>query len=261
MAYPMSLAQGYLRTPTATKESRGTAFAHDGFAHDGADGCSRVRPHSGFDASPTVVNATAISVLPGRVTRTGYTKYAGNFVEILSTDGRLWLYIHLHSIAVGIGPVNEGQGIGIIGNTGGGGALGANKMFVHLHVSRCDNTEAANRILNGLVYGRNKNETPAQWAARYGLSDPWPIIRESVTKQDAPKPETPALEEEDIMRVYANTKTNAWAVVGGGKFLPIVGSAGLALCRATGQITKDGQANPDRLSDAEFNDLQKTYRA
>ncbi len=192
MAYPMLLTEGYLRTPYATPESKNKAYVHDGF---GADTGGRVRPHSGFDSSPTVKNATACSVLAGTVTRTGVSKYAGNYVEILSSDGKLWLYIHLAAIAVPVGAnVYPGQGIGIIGNTGGGGALGKpGPLAVHLHTSRCDNRAAADRILNGLVRERYKNESTAQWAAAHGLSDPWPVIRESVQA----KPEVPVVDEEE----------------------------------------------------------------
>jgi hypothetical protein len=249
-ATPLLPAQGFERTAVATKLSLGKAYPHDAF---GVDSGGRVRPHSGHDSTPTVTRATARTVLQGQVSRTGFSVYAGNFVEVDAEDGWLWLTLHLASIAVAAdAPVDEGQGIGIAGNTGGGGALGKASMFVHVHTSRCVNRAAADRILNGLVRGRIKGETSAEWAHAMGLSDPWPIIRDGYTTA-APTPVSPQ-QEEDPMRVYANAK-RGWAVVGGfhSGIRSIPPGAGDALMRLT------GQTEPDRLTEAEFDALWRTF--
>lgn len=169
MAYPIAPAQGFPRVPEK--------YPHDAF---GVDTGGRARPHSGFDLTPTVKNASAVPAVSGRVTRTGLSQYAGNYVEVVDSSNRRWLYIHLASISVRPGDsVVEGRTVlGIVGNTGGNGALGNSKMGVHLHVSLAQDATAANRILNGLVRARYKNETNAQWATAHGLIDPWPVIRD-----------------------------------------------------------------------------------
>lgn len=199
MAYPIAPKQGYLRVPSV--------YRHDAFAHDGSDGCARVRPHSGIDSTPTVANAQALSVLGGKVVKADYTIYAGNYVVVQAPDGWLWLDIHLASRLVRAGDVvREGGVIGIVGNTGGGGALGTKaRIGIHLHTSRCKDMTAVNRIVNGLVRARYKGESPEAWALNHGLSDPYPhIIRSLSDKASTPlDPTAPVVpttpEEEDDM--------------------------------------------------------------
>lgn len=169
MAYPIDPKQGFLRTPAR--------YPHDAF---GVDTGGRARPHSGFDATPTVANATACSVLGGKVIRTGYTIYAGHYVVEVAPDGWLWLSMHLAKYTVSVGDeLGPGDAIGIVGRTGGGGGsplTGNTKMGIHIHVSRCRDIAAVNRIVNGYVRARYKGETSAQWALAHGLSDPYPHI-------------------------------------------------------------------------------------
>lgn len=187
MAYPITPKQGYLRTPAR--------FPHDAFAVDTG---GRVRPHSGIDSTPTVANAQARSVLGGTVVRADWTKYAGNFVVEAAPDGWLWITLHLANRLVR--PTDDTRFtqpdsvIGIVGNTGGGGALGSKATIgIHSHVSRCRDMAAVNRIINGLVRGRYKGETNEEWAAAHGLSDPYPHIIASVSgKANTPAdPATP----------------------------------------------------------------------
>lgn len=253
-ATPLLQSQGFERTPTATKLSRGQAYVHDAFA---ADTGGRVRPHSGHDSTPTVPNATARSVLAGEVERTGFSIYAGNYVEVRAEDGWIWQTIHLRTIATA--PrllVFEGQGLGIAGNTGGGGALGsASKLGVHVHTSRCRDRAAADRILNGLVRARFKGETPDEWAYAMGLSDPWPIIRDGLKDSATVLPE-PTKPEEADMYVYADGETNEWAVVTPSQgWLPVYPGAGDGLLKAT------GQKRPEVLSHEAFVAMKKTFRA
>lgn len=177
MANPISKSEGFVRTPDR--------FPHDAFA---ADTGGRVRPHSGLDTTPTVANARARAVIGGTVTRVGRTVPAGNYVEILGDDGWLWLSIHLARQGVGSGArVEEDDVIGIVGNTGGSGALtGGSKLAVHSHVSRCRDRAAADRVLNGTVRARLKGETREQWATAHGFSDPWPTIRDGKASSDTP---------------------------------------------------------------------------
>lgn len=198
MAYPIAPAQGFIRTPDR--------YRHDAFGHDGmVDGCTRIRPHSGLDTTPIVANARALSVLGGKVVRADWTIYAGNYVAVEATDGWIWLSLHLASRLVRPGDrVEEGDVIGIVGNTGGGGsgplAGKTGNLGIHVHTCRCRDMAAVNRIVNGLVRARYKGETPDQWAAAHGLSDPYPHIisslsgRASGTKGSTPTPTTP---EED----------------------------------------------------------------
>lgn len=176
MAYPIDPKQGFMRTPDR--------YPHDAF---GVDTGGRVRPHSGFDSTPRVPNAEARSVLGGTVVKADWTKYAGNYVVEAAPDGWLWLTLHLASRSVRAGAVTEpGSVIGVVGNTGGGGALGSKATIgIHSHVSRCRDMAAVNRIVNGLVRPRYKGETNAEWAEAHGLSDPYPHIIESLKARDA----------------------------------------------------------------------------
>jgi len=190
MALPIDPKQGFLRSPVP--------YVHDQFGHDGAvDGCTRVRPHSGIDATPRVANASALAVRGGAVVETGWTIYAGNYVVIQASDGLLWLYIHLARASVRADDVLEaGDELGIIGNTGGGGsgplAGKTGNLAIHLHVSLCLTMLAVGAIINGLVRSRRKGETAEQWAQAHGLIDPWPfIVDDSKTAANA--------EEEDDM--------------------------------------------------------------
>lgn len=181
MAYPIDPKHGYLRTPAR--------YPHDAF---GVDTGGRARPHSGFDATPTIPSAPAQSVLGGRVIKTGYTIYAGYYVVEDAPDGWLWLSLHLAALAVNTGDViGPGHMIGVVGRTGGGGGsplTGNTKMGIHIHVSRCQDMAAVNRIINGYVRARYKGETSAQWAKAHGLSDPYPhIIASGSDKASAPQ--------------------------------------------------------------------------
>lgn len=192
MAYPIHPSEGYLRTPAR--------YPHDAF---GVDTGGRVRPHSGFDATPTVTNCPARSVLGGTVVQTGYTIYAGHYVVENAPDGWLWLSLHMSAVHVSKGQKTSPDSIiGVVGNTGGGGGSplkGNAAMGKHIHVSRCRDMAAVNRIINGRVRARLKNETSAQWAEAHGLSDPYPHILNSVKtdgKTDASKEEDDMTEDE-----------------------------------------------------------------
>lgn len=171
MAYPIDPSQGFLRTPAR--------YPHDAF---GVDTGGRVRPHSGIDSTPTIRDCPARSVLGGTVVRADWTRFAGNYVVEAAPDGWLWLTLHLASRHVRPGAVTTpGQQIGVVGNTGGGGALKDKPVLgIHSHVSRCKDMAAVNRIINGLVRTRYKGETSAQWAIAHGLSDPYPHIIDSL---------------------------------------------------------------------------------
>jgi hypothetical protein len=197
MAYPIHPSEGFLRTPER--------FPHDAF---GVDTGGRERPHSGFDATPTVANCPARSVLGGRVVQTGYTIYAGHYVVEAAPDGWLWLSLHLARLFVAQGHVTRPDTIiGVVGNTGGGGGSplkGNAKMGRHIHVSRCRDMDAVNRIIHGKLRARYKGETSAQWAAAHGLSDPYPHILASVKSTEKDKDQPPAktpeqIEEEELM--------------------------------------------------------------
>lgn len=204
MAYPIDPSEGYVRTPGK--------YIHDAFGHDGSDGCKRVRPHTGIDTAPTVANARNRAVVAGVVTRTGFSVYTGNYVEIRDTKGRYWLTFHQRQNLVSAGQsVAEGAVIGYTGDTGGSGALGADKIAVHNHTSLCATQAAATRLITGQVRARYKNETTAQWAADRGLLDPWPIIRDG-EKADAPatggttkEPATPRRRSPNMLLVGINS--------------------------------------------------------
>ena len=212
MAYPMDPSEGFLRTPTK--------YPHDAFGHDGAvDGCSRIRPHTGNDSTPRVKDATARTVLGGRVGRADYTIYAGNYVVVEAPDGWLWLDLHLQRRLVRPGHIlAEGDAIGVVGNTGGGGSgplAGVGKLGTHLHTSRCKDYAAVDRIVNGLVRRRGKGESAERWAAAMGLSDPYPHILKSLetskasgTSADAPNREgfLMALTDKQQARMYAQVE-------------------------------------------------------
>lgn len=177
MALPIDPSEGYMRVLPYYK--------HDVFAHDGSDGCTRVRPHSGVDATPTVPNARNRAVLSGTVTRTGFSIYTGNYVEIRDAKGRYWLTFHQRQNLVKAGDiVSAGAVIGYTGNTGGTGALGSAKIGVHNHTSLCATQAASTGLIAGLVRARYKNETPEAWAKAHGLLDPWPVIQESLKDSD-----------------------------------------------------------------------------
>lgn len=200
MAYPIDPSEGFVRTPSK--------YPHDAF---GADTGGRVRPHTGLDTTPTVANARNRAVVSGVVTRTGYSQYVGNYVEIRDAKGRYWLTFHQRQNLVKPDAiVAENAVIGYTGNTGGSGALGSAKIGVHNHTSLCATQAAATRLITGQVRARYKNETTAQWAADRGLLDPWPIIRDG-EKADAPatggteKPTTPRRRSPNMLLVGINS--------------------------------------------------------
>jgi murein DD-endopeptidase MepM/ murein hydrolase activator NlpD len=79
-----------------------------------------------------------VAVLGGRVEQLGWTFYSGWRVGIRGDDGRYWFYAHMRSFAPGLGegdPVEAGQHIGAVGNTGYGNQPGHRDEFTyHLHM-------------------------------------------------------------------------------------------------------------------------------
>lgn len=206
MALPIDPSEGYMRIPPN--------YRHDGFAHDGSDGCTRVRPHSGVDATPTVPNSRNRAVLSGTVTRTGFSVYTGNYVEIRDAKGRYWLTFHQRQNLVSAGDiVSAGAIIGYTGNTGGTGALGSVKIGVHNHTSLCATQAASTGLINGRIRERYKNETPAQWAAAHGLLDPWPVIQDSLKDSDKDTNPIEGIEEIDMMKTLAYRRTSTGMTV------------------------------------------------
>jgi murein DD-endopeptidase MepM/ murein hydrolase activator NlpD len=78
------------------------------------------------------------AILAGTVERVGWTFYSGWRVGIRGTDGRYWFYAHLQRFAPGIrvgAPVDAGDELGYVGNTGYGAVPGHSGEFTyHLHV-------------------------------------------------------------------------------------------------------------------------------
>ena len=79
-----------------------------------------------------------VAVLGGRVEQIGWTFYSGWRVGVRGDDGRHWFYAHLRSFAPGLGigdPVEVGQHLGAVGNTGYGNTPGHDDEFIyHLHI-------------------------------------------------------------------------------------------------------------------------------
>ena len=97
----------------------------------------QVGVHEGTDifAEPgTPVKA----VIGGHVEQVGWTFYSGWRVGIRGTDGRYWFYAHLREypaeMQVGT-PVEAGDDVGLVGNTGYGADAGhADEFTYHLHL-------------------------------------------------------------------------------------------------------------------------------
>jgi murein DD-endopeptidase MepM/ murein hydrolase activator NlpD len=86
------------------------------------------------------------AVIGGHVEQVGWTFYSGWRVGIRGTDGRYWFYAHLREypaeMQVGT-PIEPGDEIGLVGNTGYGADAGhADEFTYHLHlgIQRADGT-------------------------------------------------------------------------------------------------------------------------
>lgn len=97
----------------------------------------QVGVHEGTDifAEPgTPIRAVA----PGRVENIGWLFYSGWRVGVRGDDGRYWFYAHMSRFAPGLGsgdPVEAGDKLGAVGNTGYGNRLGHKDEFIyHLHI-------------------------------------------------------------------------------------------------------------------------------
>src|SRR5919106_3073112 len=97
----------------------------------------QVGVHEGTDvfAEPgTPVRA----VTAGRIENLGWLFYSGWRVGIRADDGRYWFYAHLASYAPGLAtgdPIEAGQMLGEVGNTGYGADPGHSDEFTyHLHL-------------------------------------------------------------------------------------------------------------------------------
>lgn len=79
---------------------------------------NRVKPHNGIDyAAP--VGTPVYAAGDGKVTKTGYNKYNGNYIFIKHPSGIVTKYLHLHKRLVKQGKrVKQGQTIGQVGTTG-----------------------------------------------------------------------------------------------------------------------------------------------
>jgi len=77
-----------------------------------------------------------VSMTHGQVQEAGWDRQLGYFAKILSENGTTFLYAHLDSLANGITPgqrVFPGQGLGQMGNSGGGRS--GQSFPVHLHIA------------------------------------------------------------------------------------------------------------------------------
>jgi len=79
-----------------------------------------------------------VSMSSGRVQEAGWNNQLGYFVGIISASETYFLYAHLDSLASGLGVgqhVLAGQGLGYMGNTGGGRGSGTFPVHVHIGIS------------------------------------------------------------------------------------------------------------------------------
>jgi len=74
--------------------------------------------HAGQDY-PEPQGTAIVVIKPGKVLRSEFGKYNGNFVEISHNDGSVTMYLHLSKRMVSVGDiVNSGKVIGLVGSTG-----------------------------------------------------------------------------------------------------------------------------------------------
>jgi murein DD-endopeptidase MepM/ murein hydrolase activator NlpD len=78
------------------------------------------------------------AILGGTVEQMGWTFYSGWRVGVRGIDGRYWFYAHMSRFAPGLtvgSPVEAGQTLGRVGNTGYGNRPGHHDEFTyHLHL-------------------------------------------------------------------------------------------------------------------------------
>ena len=77
-----------------------------------------------------------LSASPGSVEAVGWTFYSGTRVGVRGTDGKYYFYAHLSRIAPGISvgaPVQAGDVLGLVGNTGYGPPGHEDEFPPHLH--------------------------------------------------------------------------------------------------------------------------------
>ena len=77
-----------------------------------------------------------LSVTSGTVEAVGWTFYSGTRVGVRGTDGKYYFYAHLSRVAPGIevgSPVEAGDVLGLVGNTGYGPPGTEDEFFPHLH--------------------------------------------------------------------------------------------------------------------------------
>ncbi|HEV3474975.1 MAG TPA: M23 family metallopeptidase [Actinomycetota bacterium] len=78
-----------------------------------------------------------LSATPGSVEAVGWTFYSGTRVGIRGADGKYYFYAHLSEVAPGISlgaAVQPGTVLGLVGNTGYGGAGHEDEFPPHLHL-------------------------------------------------------------------------------------------------------------------------------
>lgn len=92
-----------------------------------------LHPYNAVDISHGRCGEPVYAASGGEVQKTGYGSIAGRYVRILHKNGVVTFYGHLSSILVYAGqPVNQGQVIGYIGNTGY--TIGPTGCHVHFEV-------------------------------------------------------------------------------------------------------------------------------
>jgi murein DD-endopeptidase MepM/ murein hydrolase activator NlpD len=77
-----------------------------------------------------------LSATEGRVEAVGWTFYSGTRVGVRGTDGKYYFYAHLSRVAPGIAvgaPVEAGDVLGLVGNTGYGPPGREDEFPPHLH--------------------------------------------------------------------------------------------------------------------------------
>jgi murein DD-endopeptidase MepM/ murein hydrolase activator NlpD len=78
-----------------------------------------------------------LSMSPGTVEAVGWTFYSGTRVGVRGSDGKYYFYAHMSEVAPGIGvgvPVETGDELGRVGNTGYGDPGHEDEFPPHLHV-------------------------------------------------------------------------------------------------------------------------------
>ena len=74
--------------------------------------------HAGMDINTDNENNPTLAMHSGKIIRTGYDQYAGNYIKVKTDDGKYYIYQHLKSISKHTGTVAAGEPLGIAGKTG-----------------------------------------------------------------------------------------------------------------------------------------------